>query len=152
MSYQPRILEKFTSIDGSVSYTFPLANYEWDSSQPLRAGTDSVIGAHYGFDYLGNAPGLKDFATETLRVLDLQATPTAVDTDVDSMLSGMWSCGRGKLYTKDSSSVERWAYARLVSMPSLSWKAGDIFSKTVAWNFRRQSDWFATGLTTDTQD
>lgn len=137
----------FTALPFSVSVAMPLADYEWESSQGLRSVQSAVVGAHYGFDHRGSAPGVKDFAHELLRCTVREDDPGDVDTLIDEFMAGAWSIGLGKLYTIDHDNVRRWAYARLASMPGLSWRAGMIFAKTVQVEFIRMSDWHDSGAT-----
>lgn len=145
MGYQPRILEKFENAAASISYAFPLAEYEWQTEQGLYLPEMPVTGANYGYDQLGQSSlAVKQSAVETLRFVVLETSPSAVDTALDEMMSEIIRCGRGKLFAIDSSSVRRWAWARGMSMPSLRWRAGDINRKAASIAFRRFSDWYGT--------
>lgn len=145
MSYQPRILEKFEDVAGTISFTFPIVEYEYESDQELYLPEAALAGAHYGYDMLGTSEALKATAIERLRFDVLEnAGPSTVDTKVDEMVSELLRCGRGKLYSIDSADVRRWAYARVGAMPSLRWSAGNIFHKTASVHFRRLSDWYGT--------
>lgn len=154
MSFQPRIPEKFENAGGTVSQAFPLGEFEWESVQPLRSAVASLVGAHYGFDFRGDLPGIKDFASERIRCTVLSSAPGDpgnVDTDVDAIKSKFWSIGRGKLYTIDHDNARRWAWARLNAMPSLTWRAGMIFQAPITLEFLRLSDWFSTTETAVTE-
>jgi hypothetical protein len=151
MGYHPRRLEKFTSSDGSTTVaTFPLYAFDQESTQPLRTPEERVAGAHYGFDLLGTAPGLKDDGNERLRAEVWAATPAAVDTAVGDLRSKCHRIGLGKLWAVDSAGVRRWSWARLREMIPIKWSAGDTFRVGVALDFRRQSDWYAESLTSST--
>lgn len=151
MSYQPRMLEKFENIAGSVTVDFPSAEFEQESESPLRVPVASLLGAHHGLDLLGGNPGLFDFGSERLRaVVHETAGPATVDTKVDELTSEVWGIGLGKIFTIDSAGARRWAYARVRSIPRLTWRAGDIFQKGVALDFVRLSPWLGTTQITDT--
>lgn len=144
MSYQPRIPTKFTTYDGSSSvFTFPLADYEWGSDQPVNAPTTPLTGANYEYDTLGDLPSPKKNATEHLRFTFRSTDPASVDTDVDAALAGIRAIRRGWLYTQDANGVDRRAYARAVMLPSFSWQAGMIFKKGANVDFARSSDWYS---------
>lgn len=152
MGFEPRRLEKFESADASISQTFPLFEFEWESQQDLRSPLAHLVGAHYGFDHRGTSPGLLDFGAERLRCMVYEsAGPATVDTSLDALMSKLWSIGQGKLFTIDSAGDRRWAYARLRSMPSISWRAGDILSKGLALDFVRLSPWYGTTAFTHTE-
>lgn len=152
MGYEPRRLEKFENAAGTVSQAIPLFEYEWESSQGLKAPQAAAIGAHYGVDLLGTSPGVMDFGAERLRCLLYEpGGPSDVDDELDDLMSKLWSIGQGKLYTIDSAGDRRWAYARLRSMPTITWRAGDILSKGLALDFVRLSSWFSETQITDTE-
>lgn len=142
MSYQPRTPSSFVAADGSPSYTFPLDNYEWETQQGLQVPVSGLVGAHYAYDHLGYRPGLSMPANERLRFDIQELSPTLVDSELDDMKSALFSIGRGRLFATDSVGVQRWAWARLVSMPTTRWRAGDIFKMATSLEFRRNSDWY----------
>jgi hypothetical protein len=153
MGYEPRRLEKFENSGGTTTVTFPLNEFEWQSEQALRVPVAAIPGGHYGYDLIGSGPAIKEPAHEMLRTLIIKpaGTPSDVDTDVDELLSELWSIGLGKLYTIDRNSVRRWAWARVTSMPSMQWSAGMIFSKSIGFDFLRLSDWYSTTETDITE-
>lgn len=146
--YQPRILTTFESSDGLTVVTFPRAEYEWESSQGLYVPAAELVGAGYVYDQLGTGAAPKKAATETLRFVVLEDDPATVDTTTDTIVARAHQIGRGKLYTTDKNGARKWAWARAVSLPSLRWSAGDIFTRQASIEFRRQSDWYDTSLTT----
>jgi hypothetical protein len=150
MSFQPRIPTTFESIDGATVLTFGLAEYEWDSDQPLYVPSVPLVGANYAYDQLGSAPPVKQNARETLRFVVYEDTPAEVDTAIDDLMAKCVSIGLGKLWTTDSSDDRRWAYARVVSMPAVHWTAGDILRKAVSLDFDRQSDWYGASAAVST--
>jgi len=142
VAYQPRIPEKFENLAGAQTYTFPVGEYEWQSSQSLRIPSVSLAGADYAYDLLLTRPGLRTVSRERITLTIQATTPTLVDTAIDNMRAGLWLPGRGKLFTIDNAGVRRWAYARPESMPATSWRAGDIFRLRVDLTFARFEDWF----------
>jgi hypothetical protein len=144
MSFQPRIPTTFESIDGTTVLTFGVAEYEWDSSQPLYVPSVPLVGANYAYDQLGSAPPVKQNARETLRFVVYEDTPAEVDTAIDALKARCVSIGLGKLWLTASDGSRRWAYARVAAMPALHWAAGDILRKAVSIDFDRQSDWYAS--------
>jgi hypothetical protein len=144
--FQPRTLTTFESTDGLTVATFGRAEYEWDSEQPLATPFVDVVGSDYGFDQLGTAPAKKMPGTETLRYMVFEDDPADVDAAVDDIMAKCFNIGLGKLWATDKTGARRWAYARATKLPSLKWSAGDIFSRSVEMEFRRQSDWYEASL------
>lgn len=145
MGYQPRVLEKFESIDTLTSQLMPPAEFEWQSDQEMRAPLIQLSGTHGVADLLGTRPGVLGAGADRVRCAILETSPTAVDTALDALVSKCWSIGQGKLFTIDSANDRRWAYARLRSFPSITWRAGDIFFKGVSLDFARISPtWFGS--------
>lgn len=151
MGYQPRLLEKFENVGGTVSQLMPDAEYEWQSRQALRNPYATISGASYGYRYGGATPAPKALAYETVSCSILATPgqdPDDVDTTYDDLKSKLWSIGQGKIYTLDSLGVRRWAYASLVAMPQMQWRAGMIWEISLVIDFVRESDWYSTTLTT----
>ncbi len=140
----PRYLEKFVDLAASVSYTFPLKAYQLDDSQPLRTAFQTIIGADYPVDLLGFGLAPKDAGRLTHRVYIVASSGAGVDSALDEMRHKLRAIGGGKLYTLDSSSAERWAYARLTNMPTTSWKAGDLNFIAAILEWTRLSNWYAS--------
>lgn len=147
----PRYVNKFTSIDGStISVTFPLNMYEYESQQGLRAPAATIAGADYGHDYLGYAAGSKEFAVESVRFLVVNTTVATLEDTLSTIRADCHRIGLGKLWVTDANGVNRWAYARLTSMPTFRVATGAIHHVPVTLTFRRQSNWFASAATTGT--
>ena len=149
----PRFLEKFESDGASISYTFPLGRYEWQSTQPFRSAYRSVVGASYAHDFYGALPYPKDVGIETVRAI-LEASSTAnLDTAVDNLKEELVNIGRGKLYTLTDASVRRWAWAKLLDMPEFRVGVGMGISphQPVIIRFARFGDWRHATATEDTQ-
>lgn len=151
MGFQPRVLEKFESSDGVTSLVFSLGEYEMESQQGYRGNYMPGVGLNYGFNALRNAAPVRDFARESLRFVIYEEDPATVDTTEDSIRSILGTVGRGKLFSIDKNDVRRWSWASPQSAPSISWRAGMIFSKGISLDFMRESDWFASALTTDSR-
>lgn len=139
-------MEKFTSVSGAVSYTFPLKAYEWESVESLRTAFLESVGMDFAYDALHNAPSLRSVANETVRFLVVGADSTAVDTAVDSLRGNLLNIGRGKLYTIDGSSVRRWCYARLVAMPDVRVAVPAMVHVPAVVQFQRFSPWFSEAI------
>lgn len=141
----PRFLEKFVSIDGLTSFTFPLKAYQLDSTQTVRRVLLDIIGASYPIDLLGAQSAPKDAESLVHRAY-IVGSPgsggTTIDTALDDMRHKLFKIGFGKLYTLDSLGNERWAYASLMGMPQTTWKAGDLDFMGLALDWRRLSDWY----------
>jgi hypothetical protein len=152
MSFQPRIPTTFESTDGTTVLTFGVAEYEWDSAQPLYVPSVPLVGANYAYDQLGSAPPVKQNARETLRFVVYEDTPAEVDTAIDDLMAKCVSIGLGKLWLTASDGSRRWAYARAAAMPALHWAAGDILRKAVSLDFDRSSDWYAASQTISSND
>ncbi|MGE0688459.1 MAG: hypothetical protein AB7P33_17075 [Dehalococcoidia bacterium] len=152
MAFLPRHIEKFENIAGTLSVNVPIFEVEWESGQPLRAPRSQLLGASYGFDMLGTNPALFDFGAERVRCLLYEgAGPSTVDTSLDDLMSDLWSMGLCKIYTIDSAGARRWAYGRMQSMPTISWRGGDVLSKGLALDFLRLSPWLGTTAITHTE-
>lgn len=152
MGYEPRRIEKFENLSGSVSVALPLFELEWESAQALRAPQAQPLGTSYSYDLLAGNPALFGAGAERVRCLLYEsAGPSTVDSSLDTLMAGVWKIGVGKLFTIDSGGTRRWAYARVQSMPALTWRAGDILSKGVALDLLRLSPWLGTTAITSTR-
>jgi len=144
-----RYLSKFTSSDGSESYTFGLQRYQWQPQQQLRSPVSLVAGAAYSFRHLGTAPALKNAATERVRFV-LTDTSANIDTEIDT-LKEVGLVGLGKLWTEGADASLRWAWAELAEMPEVTIEAGRLGFQPVILGFNRFSDWFAETQTTGSE-
>lgn len=149
MGYQPRILEKFTDMDGVSSYTFNTADFEQEMSGAFSIARQGVIGGNYGYLHRTAAP-VREPASVRLRFSVVSSSPSDVDTEVDNLAGVLYRVGLGKLFTVDSAGARRWCKAILAADPQVSWRAGDIFRKGIGLDFLRFSDWFAEAATEDT--
>jgi len=150
MGFQPRIPTTFESIDGLTVVTFATAEFQWQSTQPLNVPVAPAIGADWAHDFLGTAAAKRQPVAEQLQFTVLETTPSGVDTDMDTITGNCLSIGLGKLYVTASDGSRRWAYARAIVLPAIVWNAGNIFTKSVTVQFRRQSNWHDTAQTTGT--
>ena len=119
----PRYIEKFESIDASISLTFPLFRYEYEASQPVAHASAPTAGATYDFDHLGLALAPLRNGAERIRFL-LVGDEDDLDNDLDDIKSKLYLAGRGKLYLLDALGNRRWAYARIADMPGVTLTAG----------------------------
>jgi hypothetical protein len=146
-----RYLKAFKSADNSIVYTLPLEEGEWESSQGVRLALEPVVGADYAFDHHGYGPAPVDVARETYRVTPM-GTGSELDTMVAEARAKCRRIGLGKLFTVDEGgTVERWAWARVGSMPSYRVSSRDFLRTPIVFDFVRESDWFDTALTTGSQ-
>lgn len=146
-----RYLEKFESDGASVSYTFPLNAYEWQSTQPLRTAYGRVVGANYPHDHYGSLQAPKGRGIESYRAMIVKTSAAAVDTELDNMKEELVNIGRGKLYTLTAAGVRRWATARLAGMPEFSVNPTHINHQPVIVRFDRLSDWKDSSETTGSE-
>lgn len=156
LSYTPRLLRKFESVDTLTTVEFPLIDYEYESTQDMRVPSSEIVAEDYGFDFLGSAPGFRNFGEETVRFSIYSACdPADLDSEMDSLRAGLYRIGVGKGWTVDRNGVLRWAYMRLSEMPAYAITDLDTpFSQkliAVTAHFRRQSDWFAEDQISKTQ-
>ncbi len=149
MTTAQRWAEKFESIDATLTYTFPLNQYEWQSEQGLRVAYGHGVGADYAHDFAGISLAPKSVGIEVVRfMMTGYASPAAFDTAFDAMLGQLMRIGQGKLFTNDSAGTRRWCYARLTARPSITIAGLSWLAQPVALHFTRLSDWFGASATT----
>lgn len=144
-----RYLDRFENVTGTISYVFPLAEYQWSENQQYRASMGTVVGADYAWDYnrFGRAP--KGVAFESITCSIIENAVLDIDTELDLMKRKLREVGLGKLWTVDSSGVRRWAYARSVSAPAVSVQGTGV-PLSVVLSFMRLGDWQSQAQTTGT--
>ncbi len=152
MSFSPKFPLTFESSDGMTVATFPLANYSFESSQPLRVPSVPLIDADYEYDQLGTRPARKAPAVIRIAGIFFDESPQTVDDDLDTFEANLLNIGLGKLWMEDQSSARFWAWARPTAAPAIRWQAGDVTSKGITLEFRRQSDWQAEEATEVSED
>lgn len=130
---------KFTSEDGSISYTFPREQLDYDHQQSLESPVLQLTGASYDYDMLGDQPAIRRNGTHTLRFL-LVGTPEAVETELDTMRVALYNAARGWFYVEDSQGVQRRATARMSNMPEIHLGVRDRTRAPVAITFSQYSD------------
>lgn len=132
---------KFESASGSISYSWPRYNLEYDYTQPLLASSVPLTGAHYEYDQLEGAPSIKGVGTHTVRFL-MVGTPSALETELDEMKSKLYSIGRGKFFLEDSDGAQRWCWARMTSMPDIRLGVTNRETIPVIISWRQFSDFY----------
>lgn len=147
----PRYLEKFESADAVLSYTWPNKQLQWETRQEVDAAVSRAIGANYSYSHLGYNPGIKGDAREVVRFMNVQNTPALLNTDIDTMRGYLYRIGKGKLFTIDGSSVRRWAWAIINSMPQITFSTGMNRRAPVIIDFSRLSDWMSATQETGSQ-
>lgn len=131
-----RYFSRFEKADGSQSVTFPTHRYEWEQSQPLLQSSVQLTGAHYNYDQLEAGPSIKGNGIERVRFLTV-GQPADMDDEIDD-IKAIASWGRGKAWTTGASG-ERWAWARLAEMPSLTFTVENVRHAPVLLLFERYS-------------
>lgn len=137
----PRYLEKFTSSDGStISFTFPLNLYEWESSpQALSQPVAALAGAHYDYDMMGTSLGVKRNAIETVR-FGIKGTNAEIEDKIAEARQKCYRAGRGKLWALDSTGDRWWSWARVANVPEF--RLDNPFFVPMIIPFARMSDWY----------
>lgn len=137
----PRYAEKFTSADGAtISYSFPLNLYEWDSQgQALETPVAALTGAHYSYNQLAASLAPQRNAVESVRFV-LKGTVASIEATIDEARSECYRIGLGKLWVLDSAGARRWAWARANTKPSYS--IDSPFIVPMSLSFSRFSDWY----------
>lgn len=146
----PRYLYRFTSIDENTVLTFPLVQYEWESSQDQRLALSPAVGAHYAHDHQVRAASPRDPARESVRAMVSESSAGDIDTELANIRARAIRIGLGKLWTKDEGDNLRWAYARPVATPGMTLRWDQVEANIVPVNldWERLSDWFEETKTT----
>lgn len=128
-------------IAATASGVFPTYRYEYEQSQALRQSTVQLTGASYDYDQLEGAAALKANGVERVRFLDV-GDPDDMNADIDAF-KALASYGRGRIWTQTApGSGQRWAWARLAEMPTLSFTVENRRHAPVFLTFERSSDWY----------
>lgn len=146
-----RYPEKFTNVGGTVTYTFPLDDQEYEPGQAFRVADTAVMGADYAHDLLGGLPWLKSKGVEPVRFTVWAADEAAADTAFNGLISTLLGIGMGKLWTLGADGSRRWAYAKLAARPSYRNQPLALANIPVELQFERYSDWRAESATTGSQ-
>lgn len=145
-----RYIEKLESINGAISYVFPLAQHEAQVEQMYRTPTSQGVGANYAHDHLGYGVSPKDPRRISVRCLFKESSAANLQTEVDEALSECARIGLGYLYRLDvDGSTRRRCLARPTYAPSIVFNGNFQFGvMPVTFGFLGLSDWFATTATT----
>lgn len=145
-----RHIERFESVDTSLTYSFPLNAYEWAPGQPLRTAYSYGVGASFAYDHHGYASAPLGMSKETIRAFAVGTSLATLEAEIDDARATCWRIGLGKLWMLNSDASYRWAWGRLVSMPSFEIRPGVAasFHSPMVWEFERNSPWFDTTATT----
>lgn len=138
-----RYLEKFESVDGFTSYTFPIDDYEYEPAQAFRRAEAPAVGADYALDFTGAAPWPKAVGEEAVRFTIWGASATDADSQFDACVTTLRRIGLGRLYQLDAATTRRWCWAKLLARPSYLVDVNGYFNVPVTLRFARYSDWFA---------
>lgn len=143
-----RYLEKFESVDGLTSYTFPIDDYEYEPAQAFRRSEAPAVGADYAVDFLGAVPWPKAVGEEAVRFTIWGASAADADSQFDACVASLRNIGLGRLYQVDAATTRRWCWAKLLARPSYLVDVNGYFNIPVTLRFARYSDWFAAAPTT----
>lgn len=146
-----RYAEKFTSINGGVSYSFPTDEYEYTAAQAYREALAEVIGADYAHDFLAGAAWAKAPGEESVRFVIWADSAADADSAFDTMASTLRTIGLGKLWVVDAAGTRRWCYAKLRARPAYVVTVEQYFNMPSEATFLRLSDWYASAATTGSQ-
>jgi len=145
-----RMIERFDSIDGTLSYTFLTNKAEHQIEQVFRTPLSSGVGANYAHDHLGYGTSPKDPRRITVRGLLYGSSATNLQTAVDEATSEIERIGKGWLYRLDvDGSTYRRCLARPTGAPSVTFNGDFQFGiMPTSFGFIGLSDWQATTQTT----
>lgn len=148
-----RLIDKFESLDGTISYTFLTNRAEHQIEQMYRTPISSGVGANYAHDHLGNGVSPKDPRRITVRGLLYGSTATALETALDEATSEIERIGKGWLYRLDvDGTTYRRCLARPLSAPSVTFNETFQFGvMPTAFSFLGLSDWQSITATTGSQ-
>lgn len=132
---------KFESADTSISYSFSLHGYEWQSEQSFRTALATVAGADYAHDYHGYSESPKGPGRERLRTILVESSTANLEAEIDEARSECARIGKGKLYLLESDASLRWAWARLNALPSMTIGVDNVRHAFMVFDFLRLSNW-----------
>lgn len=141
---------KFENIAASISYTFPLVDYEFDDDLPVKTAPAMASGLDFAFDRYraGLAPvGIRRI---TMRATILEASPAAVDTELAEFVSEHRRIGLGKLWREGADGHLEWAYARCLGVRQRM-RTMDLQIRAMSWAYEVYSDWYDDTQATDTE-
>lgn len=138
-----RRIHKIEWSDGEF-VTLPGNRYSRETEQGLHNSFVDLTGADYAYDTVGIGRAARKNAIERVSFLIVEDDPGAVNLkfeELEERLQGrvkLWSNGTVDGY---GSEEERWAYARLVSMPLLQLDVTHRRHMPVTLIFERMTDW-----------
>lgn len=141
-------LRRVTKIEHQPGVFLSLPQYaaEQETDQALYTSSVTLTGADYEYDLMGAQAAPKRNATERLAFRIVEDEPGEVNEQVDALRAALVAGARFKLWTEGEdtygASEERWAYARVASMPRVRVEQQDVRSLTVAVLLSRLSDWY----------
>lgn len=149
--YLPRYIEKITTAQDALLYTFPTYNYSWRSAQSIRQSFQTVMGADYAID--GNAYGRapKGLAHETVQCMDIANSALVSEQETWVNFNSKFELAKAaagesaaiKLWVYDNFSGRRWwAWARISEMPEMPREIGQGLLVPQIWQFERYSHWY----------
>lgn len=141
----PRYLSRIENADSTVSITLPRYRAEYEQEQPLVHNLAALTGADYSYDQMGLSASVKGNGIERVRFLEV-GQPEEIDAAIDD-LKALSRYGRLKIFTTGEDDhqggTERWAWARMQMMPSLSLGVTNRQHAPVSLAFERLSNFFA---------
>lgn len=145
-----KYVSKFENAAATISYSFLLSQYEWETQQGIRSALAPVIGADFAYDHHGLFPAPRTESRETIRCL-ATGTPATIEAAIKEARGECQRIGKGKLFTLDSTAALKWAWARLMATPSFAVKTNQFNLAPLMFDFARLSDWFTASATTGSQ-
>lgn len=145
-----RYITHFTSLDGTISYTFPDTDAEQQVEQSFDVPLSRGVGADYAHDHLGYGVSPRSPKLISIRSTYWQTTAALLQAEVDEAQSECYRIGKGWLYRLDEDGTTyRRCLARITSAPSITYRLDGFFGTSPAGlSFVALSDWQATTATT----
>jgi hypothetical protein len=131
-------LIRFESHDAAISVEFDGRRWqtEWQSTQDVQGGVESIHGASYGVSPWGRQPAPVATAEERLRAV----VPNA---DVDIVRNRTTQIGTGRLWRRMENGDEQWSWARVDAVPGFTIESKGFYYVPLVLPFTRLSDWYA---------
>lgn len=128
---------------GATVYVFPTHAMEWETEQNLRVATaDAPLGS-YGIDLAGGGPVGRAIATERISYIVLEDNAVALEQHLNELRAMIARAPLGKLWKRDATNQQFWAYARPAKMPSVTYGVQQMRHMPVTLEFVRLSDWYS---------
>lgn len=127
----------------------PLYEAEQETDQGVNDAWAPMTGAHYEYDLLGSGPGTKANAIERLSFLLVGDDGADLNGKVDELRRRLFAGGSLKVWTAGDEydehgepfETERWAQARIQSMPQIRVRRTDRRAVPVTVILTRSTDW-----------